>query len=106
MSETKASATTYREPASHCMRLVGHNDMGGRGDCMHVNVQDGFAFVGHMGENGIGTSILDVHDPQAPRLVAQLEVPPHTHSHKVQVVGEIMLVNYEQLGRAGKGVTG
>ncbi|MHB8578202.1 MAG: LVIVD repeat-containing protein, partial [Dehalococcoidia bacterium] len=59
-----------------------------------------------MGGTGIGTSILDVSDPSSPRLVAQLAVPPHTHSHKVQVVGDIMLVNYEQFGRAGRGVTG
>jgi hypothetical protein len=94
------------QPDVENMRLVGHNDLGGRGDCMHVNVVDGYAYVGHMGENGIGTSILDVRNPSAPRLVAQLSVPPHTHSHKVQVVGDVLLVNYEQLGRTGKGVTG
>ncbi len=88
------------------MRLIGHNDMSGRGDCMHVNVVDGYAFVGHMGENGIGTSILDVRDPAAPRLVTQIPVPAHTHSHKVQVVDGVLLVNYEQFGRAGQGVTG
>jgi hypothetical protein len=94
------------EPDALHMRLIGHNDMGGRGDCMHINVVDGYAYVAHMGENGIGTSILDVHDPSAPRLVKQLMVPPHTHSHKVQIVGDVLLVNYEQYGRGGRGVTG
>jgi len=94
------------EPDMRNMRLIGHNDMGGRGDCMHVNVVGGYAYVGHMGENGIGTSILDVREPTQPALVAQIPVPAHTHSHKVQVVGDILLVNYEQFGRAGTGVTG
>jgi len=88
------------------MRLVGQTDLNGHGDCMHVNVVNGYAFVGHMGENRIGTSVLDVRDPTAPRLVAQVPVPPHTHSHKVQVVGNVLLVNYEQYGSAGQGVTG
>jgi len=101
-----AALNARGEPDAANMRLVGHNDIGGRGDCMHVNIVDGHAFVGHMGENGIGTSILDVRDPSNPRLVAQLDVPPHTHSHKVQVVDAIMLVNYEQFGRAGTGTTG
>ncbi|HZQ37136.1 MAG TPA: hypothetical protein VFD32_14495 [Dehalococcoidia bacterium] len=104
---TSGAALNARgEPDALNMRLIGHNDMGGRGDCMHVNVVDGYAFVGHMGENGIGTSILDVRDPTAPRLATQIPVPAHTHSHKVQVVDGVMLVNYEQFGRAGQGVTG
>lgn len=94
------------EPDVLNMRLIGHNDIGGRGDCMHINVVGGYAYVAHMGENGIGTSILDVSDPSTPRLVKQLMVPPYTHSHKVQIVGDVLLVNYEQYGRGGKGVTG
>jgi hypothetical protein len=94
------------EPDAHKLRLIGHNDMGGRGDCMHVNVVGGYAYIGHMGGNRIGTSVLDVSDPTSPRLVAQLPVPAHTHSHKVQVVGDVLLVNYEQYGRDGTGTTG
>ena len=78
------------------MRLVGHSDLNGHGDCMHVNVQAGFAFVGHMGESRVGTSVVDVSDPSRPRVVAELETPPGTHSHKVQVVGDVLLVNYER----------
>jgi hypothetical protein len=78
------------------MRLVGQTDLNGHGDCMHVNVKDGFAFVGHMGESRVGTSVVDVSDPRRPRVVAQLETPPGTHSHKVQVVGDVLLVNYER----------
>jgi hypothetical protein len=78
------------------MRLVGQTDLNGHGDCMHINVKDGFAFVGHMGESRVGTSVVDVSDPRTPRVVAQLETPVGTHSHKVQVVDDVLLVNYER----------
>ncbi|MCA1644075.1 MAG: hypothetical protein LC797_00955 [Chloroflexi bacterium] len=78
------------------MRLVGQTNLKGHGDCMHINVKDGFAFVGHMGESRVGTSVVDVSNPRQPQVVAQLETPPGTHSHKVQVVGDVLLVNYER----------
>jgi hypothetical protein len=78
------------------MRLVGQSDLNGHGDCMHINVKDGFAYVGHMGESRVGTSVVDVSDPRRPQVVAQLETPPGTHSHKVQVVDDVLLVNYER----------
>src|SRR5262245_28904755 len=78
------------------MRLVGQTNLNGHGDGMHVNLKDGFAFVGHMGESRVGTSVVDVSHPTRPRVVTQLETPPGTHSHKVQVVGDVLLVNYER----------
>src|SRR5439155_21680752 len=78
------------------MRLVGQTDLNGHGDCMHVNLKDGFAFVGHMGQSRVGTSVVDVSDPRRPRVVTQLETPVGTHSHKVQVVDDVLLVNYER----------
>jgi hypothetical protein len=78
------------------MRQVGQTDLNGHGDCMHINVKDGYAYVGHMGESRVGTSVVDVSDPRRPRTVAQLETPVGTHSHKVQVVGDVLLVNYER----------
>jgi hypothetical protein len=78
------------------MRQVGQTDLNGHGDCMHVNLKDHYAFVAHMGESRVGTSIVDVSDPRSPRVVNQLETPPGTHSHKVQIVGDILLVNYER----------
>src|SRR5437868_6764240 len=83
------------EDASN-MRLVGQTDLHGHGDCMHVNLKDHYAFVAHMGESRVGTSVVDVADPRAPRVVAQLETPPGTHSHKVQIVDDVLLVNYER----------
>jgi hypothetical protein len=78
------------------MRLVGQTDLNGHGDCMHVNLKDGFAFVAHMGESRVGTSVVDVSDPRQPRVVTQIDTPPGTHSHKVQVVDDVLLVNYER----------
>lgn len=77
------------------MRLVGHCDLDGHGDGMHINLCGGYAFFAHMG-NG-GTSIIDVRDPTDPRVVRHMPAPPNTHSHKVQIVDDIMLVNRERL---------
>jgi hypothetical protein len=78
------------------MSIVGHIDLDGKGDCMHVNVVDGVAYVGHMGYNDLGTSIIDVSSPADPKLITQLTRPVGTHTHKVQVVGSILLVNHER----------
>jgi hypothetical protein len=78
------------------MRIVGHNDLGGAGDGMHINIRDGIAYIGHMGQSRVGTSVVDVSDPTAPRLLNQLETPVGTHSHKVQVLDDVLVVNYER----------
>ena len=82
-------------PESWNLRQVGHEPMGGDGDCMHVNVRSGFAFVGHMSDRG--TSIVDVRDPRRPRLAGRIPSPPNTHGHKVQVVDDVLLVNREKI---------
>jgi hypothetical protein len=81
---------------AHGMSVVGHIDLDGKGDCMHVNVVNGIAYVGHMGYNDLGTSIIDVTDPNHPSLISQIPRHMGTHSHKVQVVGSILLVNHER----------
>jgi len=95
MSGTLAEKLQSESDASG-LRIVGHTDLGGHGDCMHVEVRDGLAYVGHMGGDRIGTSVVDVSDPTAPRVVTQLTSPPGTHTHKVQVAGDVLLVNHEQ----------
>ena len=46
-------------PQAWNMRLVGHCPMEGRGDGMHINLKDGYAFFAHMGDFGLGTSIVE-----------------------------------------------
>jgi hypothetical protein len=73
------------------LRRIGFADIPGGGQ---VVVRDGLCFIGHM-EPPLGTSILDVADPSSPRVIAQIEVPSNTHSHKVRVDNGLMLVNNE-----------
>ena len=74
------------------IKQVGNIDLPGGGQ---VVVEDEYAYVGHV-EPPHGTSIVDVKDPKYPKIVAQLQVPEGLHSHKVQVKGDLMLVNYER----------
>ena len=90
------TSNTPTRTDAHRMSIVGHIDLDGKGDCMHVNVVDGVAYVGHMGYNDLGTSIIDVSNPAKPELISQMLRPPGTHSHKVQVVGDTLLVNHER----------
>jgi hypothetical protein len=77
------------------MSLVGHSDLDGHGKCMLINFKDHYAYIGHMDNRG--TSIADVSDPENPRFVGHIPAPPNTHSHKTQVVGDILVVNRERL---------
>ena len=59
-------------------------------------VLDGkYAYVGHQ-HRVQGTTILDIADPRKPKIVSTL-MPNHpwSHSHKVRVVGDPMVVNSE-----------
>jgi hypothetical protein len=83
-------------PLSKNLRRVGRLEIPGGGQ---VVVQDGHAYVGHM-KPPEGTSIVDVRDPANPRLVTTLSLPnEHSHTHKVRVVGDIMIANVEQNDR-------
>ncbi|HYM70089.1 MAG TPA: hypothetical protein VEZ44_10870 [bacterium] len=79
------------------LTLVGYLDCPGGGQ---IVVEGRYAYVGHMAPPH-GTSIVDVADPAAPRLVSRLSVPEAVHSHKVRVVGDVMLVNHERYGPGG-----
>ncbi|ESR23021.1 LVIVD repeat-containing protein [Lutibaculum baratangense] len=61
-----------------------------------VRVEGGFCYVGHM-DAPHGTTIIDVSDPRAPRIVGRVAMEdPWSHSHKVRVEGDLMIVNHEQ----------
>jgi hypothetical protein len=85
-----------RIESAHGRRLGGHSDLGGCGDGMQVLRHGDALYVGHFGISGMGTSILDVADPTRPRLVDQWPSPPGSHTHKVQVADDLLLVNQEQ----------
>jgi hypothetical protein len=75
---------------------IGHLDIAGGGQ---VVVEAGFAYVGHM-KPPHGTTIVDVSDPGAPRIVATIDLPDlWSHTHKVRVVGDLMYTNVEQYDR-------
>lgn len=82
------------------VRLLGNSDLNGHGDGGQVVVEkrsgEYLAFVGHM--QGMGTTILNVTDPVRPKVISQVPVPEGTHSHKVRVCGDVMLVNNEKAG--------
>ena len=84
---------------SRNVRLLGNSDLNGFGNGGQVTVAkrggEYIAFVGHM--QGMGTSIVDVTDPTNPRVISKIPAPENTHSHKVRVCGDVMLVNNEQL---------
>jgi hypothetical protein len=51
-----------------------------------------------------GTTIVDVRDPAKPRVVKRLPVPTgSTHAHKVQIAGDLLITNHEQLTPGGHG---
>ncbi|GAB4392868.1 MAG: hypothetical protein Tsb0032_10120 [Kiloniellaceae bacterium] len=75
------------------IRRVGQLDLPGGGQ---VVVQDGYAFIGHM-KPPYGTTIVDVRDPKNPRIAAQIMLDDDfSHTHKVRVVGDLMITNVEQ----------
>lgn len=78
-------------PMAAGLRQVGYFDCAGGGQ---VVVTGGVAYIGHM-RSPHGTSIVDVRDPKNLKLLGQLQMPPGTHSHKVRVHGDVMVINRE-----------
>ncbi|MGN6459628.1 MAG: LVIVD repeat-containing protein [Pseudolabrys sp.] len=79
-------------------KLVSHIDCPGGGQ---VWVERNMLYVGHMRPTS-GTTIIDVADPRAPKVVATIPVRDGWHSHKVRVSGDIMIVNQEKFGKSGR----
>ena len=87
---------------SRNVRRLGHLDLPGAGQ---VTVSGAHAYVGHItNADGLGTSIVDVSDPRNPRVVATVTLDdPESHSHKVRVAGDLMIVNHERnMSRIGR----
>ena len=56
--------------------------------------RNGYAYIGVM-RAPHGTLVVDVREPSKPKQLAMLEMPKGTHSHKVRVSGDIMVINHE-----------
>ncbi len=83
---------------SHLCRM----DLGGAGQ---ITLDGDYAYLGYM-YGPEGTSIVDISDPRKPKLLSTLMLDnPQTHSHKVRVVGDIMVVNSEQRPAIGTSLT-
>lgn len=91
-----------RPQDSRGFTLLGHSRLEGSGDGMQVLREGDALYVGHFGPSGMGTSILDVSDVTALRVVRQWRAPQGSHTHKVQVADGLLLVNHEQF-RGGEG---
>jgi hypothetical protein len=86
----------YDIPLARNIRRIGHLDIPGGGQ---IVLAGDHAFVGHM-RPPHGTSIIDVSDPRNPRISAKIDLPDDTsHTHKVRVVGNLMITNVEQNDR-------
>src|SRR6267378_1257563 len=80
---------------SRNVKRLGHLDLPGAGQ---VTIAGKFAYVGHIpNKQNLGTSIVDIADPANPKLVATIALDdPISHSHKVRVAGDLMVVNHER----------
>ncbi len=75
------------------IRRLAHLDIPGGAQ---VVARNGYAVVGHMSPPA-GTSIIDIRDPRNPTVVASIDLPAdHSHSHKVAIHGDLMLVNSQR----------
>jgi hypothetical protein len=74
------------------IRHVGYMDCAGGGQ---VVVRNNTAYIGNMSAPD-GTVIFDVSDPRNPRERARLGMFTGTHSHKVRVENDLMVVNRER----------
>ena len=82
--------------------LVAHIDCPGGGQ---VWVEGTILYVGHMRPTS-GTTIIDVADPRAPRVLATIAVRDGWHSHKVRAANGVMLINQEKFGKAARSEIG
>jgi hypothetical protein len=72
------------------MKLLGHSDIGGRGDGLQIMVHRGHAYIGHPWSRGF--SIVDVGDPKNPGPVTYIPAPDNTWNIHLQTHGDLLLV--------------
>lgn len=72
------------------MKLIGHSDIGGRGDGLQLMVHRGHAYVAHPWSQGF--SIVDVRDPKHPKTVNYVQAPTNTWNIHLQTHDDLLLV--------------
>ncbi len=87
--------TENTSPLAKNVRRIAHLDLAGAGQVYTAGTH---CFVGHLpNKNGLGTTILDIADPRHPEVLATVSVDDaESHSHKVRVIGDLMIVNHER----------
>lgn len=75
------------------VRVVGKKKIADEG-AGQIIVESGTAYIGHLEHEG--TTLVDVSNPSDPKVLSKVAPPLKSHAHKVQVVGDIMIVNNEQ----------
>jgi hypothetical protein len=80
---------TTPESASN-LRFVGYSDMAGKADGTQIMVNKGHAFICNPFSGG--TSVLDVTNPRAPKVVNFLPVHNRSWSIHLQSFGDLLLV--------------
>ncbi len=87
-----ATNTSDLGPIAHNTRHLCRLDLPGGGQ---VTAEGNTLYIAHM-EPPFGTSILDISDPRDPKIIGKVELEnDHSHSHKVRVVGDLMITNAE-----------
>jgi hypothetical protein len=93
------------EPESAAgMRLIGHDDLGGRGNVgegigLHVRGGRRTLYLAHE-SSPVNFSVVDVTDSRAPRMVEQTELPHEgLRSNSLAVAGDVMVVCYQEGNR-------
>ena len=90
--------TAPRKEEKKNVRLVGHSDLGGWGDAFQIQVRNGFCYVAASGVNGNnGMTVLDVSNPQSPKIVNQLVDKPTARTHKVLLIDDEVLITNSEL---------
>lgn len=98
MAETATAERGQVLTSGNIDHLCRMNDIMGAGQ---VTVDGDYAYLGYM-YGPEGTTILDISDPRKPKILTTLTVDnPQAHTHKVRVVGDIMVTNSEHRPQRG-----
>ena len=83
--------SSHAQPESALnIELLGNTDLGGRGDCIQVMVERGYAYLGNRLSKGV--TIADVRNPRDPKPVGVLPVHGNTWSIHLQTHENFLLV--------------